>query len=453
MLSLGWKSLWNRRFTVGLTVLAIAISAALMLGVERLRSQARDGFARSASGIDLIVAARGNPVQILLATVFGIGSTGNAIGWDSYESVAAHPAVDWAVPVSMGDNHRGFPVIGTTTAYFDHFRHSGGQPLAFTAGHRFDTPDGAVIGAEVADRFGYSVGTVIINAHGSGAVSFDLHDDAPFTIQGILARTGTAVDRMVLVSLEGFDDLHAGRRLARRDPVLNPAPPSGDDHAEHDHAEGGHDHDHDDAASAEPSHDTTADGHDEHEHHHDPDSINAVLLGLKDRTAVLGLQNLISNQPGEPLTAVLPNVALLELWAITGAAENALRLMAAAVTVAVILGMVAMLLSSLEARRREFAILRSVGATPARIFGLIVLETGLVTLAGLVLGLALLAAAILVADPILAERFGLRLGLSLPSPEEWALIGGFVAFGLLASLVPAYRVYRMTLSDGMAVRA
>jgi len=439
MLGFSLRSLWNRRFVAGLTVLTIGLSVALILGVERLRDGARDSFANSASGIDLIVAPRGNSVQILMATVFGVGGTGTGMTWDSFEWLEDRPEVAWAVPIQMGDNHRGYPVIGTDATYFEHFRYSGGQPLSLAEGAFFagDDGDAAVVGAEVAARFGYGPGTVIVNAHGSGEVSFDLHDDAPFTISGVLAPTGTAVDRMVLVTLEGFDSIHAQEDAPLADP-LDPAAKPADGHDEH------------------KAHDDHKD-HVEHEgteagHSHEPDRINAVYVGLIDRTNVLGLQRAVNERPSDTLSAVLPAVALAELWGITGTAERAMRLMAWAVALAGMIGMVVMLSATLDTRRREFAILRSVGATPTRIFALIVTEAAVLTAAGLILGLVLLTVATFVTDPILSARFGLRLGFSVFGARELATLLAIFCAGLIASLIPAIRVYRITLADGLSVR-
>jgi putative ABC transport system permease protein len=433
MLGFSLRSLWNRRFVAGLTVLAISLSVALILGVERLRDGARDSFANSASGIDLIVAPRGNSVQILMATVFGVGGTGTGMTWESFEWLEDRPEVAWAVPIQMGDNHRGYPVIGTDASYFEHFRHSGGQALSLAAGTFFtgDGADAAVIGAEVASRFGYAPGAVIVNAHGSGEVSFDLHDDAPFTVSGVLAPTGTAVDRMVFVTLEGFDTLHAQEDAPLVDP-LDPAAMPNDGHDDHD---------------AHGDHEGT-----EVAHGHEPDRINAVYVGLIDRTNVLGLQRAVNDLPSDALSAVLPAVALAELWGITGTAERAMRLMAWAVALAGMIGMVVMLSATLDTRRREFAILRSVGATPSRIFALIVTEAAVLTAAGLILGLVLLTVATFVTDPILSARFGLRMGWNVFGARELTTLFVIFCAGLLASLIPAVRVYRMTLADGLSVR-
>jgi putative ABC transport system permease protein len=461
MLKFGLTSLWNRRFVAALTILSIALSVAMVLGVERLRSEAKTGFANSASGIDLIVAARGNPVQILLSTVFGVGTTGAGLRWDTFEMVKELPQVSWAVPISMGDNHRGFPVIGTSAEYFTRFRHSGGQSLQFAAGGIFAKSQDAVIGAEVAASFDYVVGSEIVLAHGAGSVAFDVHDEAPFRVAGLLTATGTAVDRMVFVSLEGFDGLHAQRGPVAVDPLTgfaeggreqpvavdsvmaNARAEPGEKPADH-HAEE-HAGDADDARD-EPG----SAGH--AGHGHEPDTINAIYVGLTDRAAVLSVQRTVADYRTEPLTAVLPNVALLALWSITGTAETALRLMALAVVLAGLVGMVVMLSAALEARRREFGILRSVGASPARIFGLIVLEASLVTAAGLVLGCLLLTGIVFLADPILAEKFGLRLGHGLPSAKESVLMLVVLLCGVLASLAPAVRVYRMTVADGLTLR-
>ncbi|MDO6481542.1 ABC transporter permease [Shimia thalassica] len=429
MLTLSVKSLWNRKFVVFLTVLSIALSTALILGVDRLRNEAREGFANSASGLDLIVAPRGNDVQILLATVFGVGSTGAGISWDSFEMFENNPAVSWAVPIMMGDNHRGFPVIGTSETYFEHFRHTGGKPLEFAQGVAFQGKESAVLGAEVAERFDYSPGSVVVNAHGAGSVAFDVHDEAPFVVTGVLERTGTAVDRIVFVPMEGFDALHDQKEDAQADPF---------------------------AASPETNvMQSDHEAHDDHEanqHWHEPEKINAIFLGLRSKTSVLTLQRLVASYPVEPLSAVMPNVALLSLWSVTGTAETALQIMAFAVALVGVAGMVVMLTASLEARRREFAILRSVGATPFAIFRMIVLEALLVALAGVVLGFVLMSAAIALAAPVLGANYGIYLELSLPSVHEILLAGALLLGSVLASLAPAIRVYRMTLSDGLTMR-
>lgn len=471
MLKLAFQSLANRRVTLGLTVLAIAISVALILGIERLRNAARDGFANTVSGVDLIVASRGNDVQILLATAYGVGYTTNSLSWETYETLEAIPEVDWAVPLAMGDTYGDFPIIGTSHDYFEHFSYGRGQLLEIADGSTFQGAESAVLGSEVARTLGLEVGGNFVAAHGSGPILTTEHDEHPFTISGILAPTGTPVDRMIYVPLDGFALLHEveagpadmaldqlGAVTAQEPTDHNHDEVHEDDHAEgHDHDEGHADdhaesHNHDEAHVGEKNHEE-APGH-EHDHEHaiTPDQINAVFVGLASKSQTLGIQRWIAQYEDEPLTAVLPGAALLQLWSITGVAERTLRIVAMAVVVAGLLGMLTMITATLEARRREFAILRAVGATPRRIGALILIEAALITVSGLLIGCAVLYVAQALAAPILSERVGIDLSPGWPSGPELWLLGLVFVIGLAASLLPALRVYRMTVSDGLNVK-
>ena len=154
-LMLALKSAWARRLTLGITVCAIAVASALLLAVERVRGDARQSFAQSVSGVDLIVGARTGSMQLLLHAVFHAGNAAQTIRWESYSKLLTHPSVDWAVPLSLGDSHRGFPVLGTTSNYFDLFRYGDRQPMAFAAGAPFGEVFETVLGSEVAARLGY----------------------------------------------------------------------------------------------------------------------------------------------------------------------------------------------------------------------------------------------------------------------------------------------------------
>ena len=162
LLRLALRSLVSRRITVGLTIFAISLSVALFLGVEKVRSGARASFADTIAGTDLIVGARTGGVQLLLYSVFRIGNATNNIGWDSYQQIASRPEVDWIVPISLGDSHRGFRVMGTTNAYFEHYRYRGGRPLRLEQGAFLGDLFDTVIGADVARELGYSVGDPVV---------------------------------------------------------------------------------------------------------------------------------------------------------------------------------------------------------------------------------------------------------------------------------------------------
>ena len=234
ILDLAFKSLRNRRVTVALTVLSIALSVTLLLGVERIRAQARENFTSTISGTDLVVGARTSAVHLLLFSVFRIGDANNNVRWDSYQAIAARREVAWTIPLSLGDSHRGYRVLGTNADYFSHLRYARDRTLEFAAGRPFAAANEAVLGADVARALGYGLGQSIVVAHGTGEEAFLEHTAQPFRVSGILARTGTPADRTIHVSLEGLDALHAEqpdappirsrRRRSARASRLRPSP-------------------------------------------------------------------------------------------------------------------------------------------------------------------------------------------------------------------------------------
>ena len=417
LLRLALASLANRRATALLTVLAIAVSSCLLLAVERVRTETRSSFASTISGTDLVVGARSGAVNLLLYSVFRIGNATNNIRWDSYQQIATMPRVKWAIPMSLGDSHRGYRVLGTSAAYFAHYRYGAQQPLRLAEGRAFDDPFEVVLGAEVADALGYRLDEELVLAHGVGRVSLTRHDDKPFRVAGILARTGTPVDRTLHISLAGMQALHVdwqhgmpARGAARID--------------------------------AEQARQLDL----------QPQAITAVLLGLDSRIATFAVQRAINGYSGEPLLAILPGVALQELWNLMGTAEQALLLISACVVLVGLVGMLTALLASLGERRREMAILRSVGARPWQVAGLLLAEALSLTLAGLLLGLALLYLALVTGQGWVQTHYGLYLPLGWPSRHEWLLLGATLGAALLLGLLPAWQAYRQSLVDGLNIR-
>jgi len=416
VLRLALQSLANRWLTALLTVLAIAVSVILLLGVEKVRTGARQSFADTISGTDLIVGARSGSLQLLLYSVFRIGNATNNITWPSYQDIASSPDIAWTVPLSLGDSHRGFRVLGTTPEYFTRYRYRQTHMLQFSAGRPFSDLFDAVIGADVAQTLGYKVGDPIVVAHGAGAVSFVEHEDKPFRVSGILAKTGTPVDRTVHVSLEAIEAIHVDWQSGARIPGQ--------------------------AISAEEARSMDL----------RPKAITAALIGLKSKLASFRVQRAINEYRQEPLSAILPGAALQELWGLVGTAETALSAVSAMVVATALLGMVTMILTTLNERRREMAILRSAGARPRTILGLLTAEAVVLIIAGTGLGVALLYAGLWVLQPFIDRAYGLHLAIDPPGAREALLLGGIILAGVAAGLLPAVRAYRLSLADGMTVR-
>lgn len=414
ILRLAFRSLIARALTVGMTILAIALSVALFLGVEKVRTGAKASFADTISGTDLIVGARSGSVQLLLYSVFRIGNATNNMTWESYQDVASRPEVDWIVPISLGDSHRQFRVMGTTPAFFERYKYRSGQSLAVRDGVLMSDLFDTVIGADVAATLGYDIGDPIVVAH--GLASFSQHKDQPFRISGILEKTGTPVDRTVIVSLEAIEAVHVDWQ----------------------------------SGAQIPGQSTPADVIRQMELK--PQAVTAALVGVKSRLQVFGLQRAINDYAQEPLLAILPGVALQELWQIVGIAETALIGVSAMVVVTSLIGMMATIFSSLNERRREMAIFRAMGARPRVVLGLLVLEAALMATIGAILGLVLLYAGLFMAQPVIDSAFGLWIPIEAPTLREvWVLLG-VVAASAIVSMVPAFRAYRMSLADGMMVR-
>ena len=404
-ISLVLKSLINRRTTAALTVASIAVSVGLLSVVDRVRTDAQTSFANTISGADLIIGARSGDLNLLLYSVFRIGNPTNNITWNSYREIGARPEVDWTIPISLGDAHRGYRVMGTDAGYFDHYRYADRRPLQFAKGVPFESPTEAVIGAEVAARLGYDVGREIVVSHGLADTSFLTHDEDPFTVSGILAPTGTPVDRTVHISLSGMDLIHssgAGRSAMR------------------------------------------ADGY-------EPEEITAFLVGLKSKTSIFALQRHVNELQDEPMTAVIPGVALQQLWGLIRVAEYALFGVSAMVVLASVLGLLSTLLVSLNERRREMSVLRSVGARPGHIFALLLSEAAMLALLGALSGLLLLQLGILGIRQYALSEFGIQLSVGLRAFDLFVL-AGILVIAVLVSIIPAWRAYRNSLADGLTVR-
>ena len=415
LLRLARASAWHRRFGLGLVLASIALATFLLLAVERGRVALREGFTQSISGTDLIVGARTGSVQLLLYSVFHLGSPTNTIRWRSVQALAADPAVAWVVPISLGDSHRGFPVVGTTPDYFRHVRHGEQRALELASGRAFAGLHEAVLGAEVAERLQAGLGQALVLRHGAGEIEGEDHADQPVRVVGVLARTGTPVDRAVHVSLETLEAMHAGGLLGYRLPGRPAAPAR--------------------ALTAEDL---------------QPRAVTAALVGLKSRSAVFGMQRRIADFRDEPLLAVLPGVALDELWTAVAGVERALVAMGALVAAVSLAGLVAVVATGLDARRQELAVLRSVGAGPPQVLALLLLEGALVTAAGALLGLLATQLGLWAFGPLLESRLGLSLPLRAPAAAELGWLAAVLLAGTLASLLPGWRAYRLALADGLS---
>jgi putative ABC transport system permease protein len=415
LFGLAFQSAWNRRFSLGLTVLSLAISIMLLVGVDMVRKEARANFINTISNTDLIVGARSGPINLLLYSVFRLGDATNNVSWESYEKLSRLDQVAWSVPLSLGDSHRGFRVLGTNPDYFRYYQYAGDGKLVFAQGKSFETVFDVVLGADVASQLGYQLGQKIILSHGLVSSGFADHDDKPFTIVGILARTGTPVDRTVHIPLEGVSAIHVDWQSGRRSAIRI------------------------DAAQALKM-------------DLQPREITAFMLGLKNRVTTFRVQRQINEFREEPLLAIIPGSTLTSLWRTIGNFEVVLLGISALVVVAGLSGMLTTIMSSLNERRREMAVLRAIGAHPYHILLLFALETLLLMLMAILLGLILLYGAAYAFKPLLLQWLGINLGIGWLDWQQLGVIGAITLTALVISLIPGLIAYRRSLQDGLMIR-
>jgi len=405
---LAYKSLLDRKGSVLLTILALTVSIFVLLGVEHIRHQAKESFGNTVSGVDLIVGARTGSLNLLLYSVFRIGSPTNNISWNTYQSIATGKNIAWSVPVSLGDSYKGYRVLGTTRDYFDHFSYGKKRKLELIDGKSFESVFDVVLGSEVAKQLGHVLGDQVVLSHGVVSTSFSEHGDWPFQVVGILAPTGTPVDQTVHVSLQGIEAIHIGWQQGVK-------------------IQGG-------SLSAEQLSELQ------------PKSITAFMLGLQSKLATFQVQREINNYNKEPLMAILPGVALSELWQMMKMFENTLSLISFSILVAALLGLSAMLLASIRERKREVQLLRVIGAPPQFLFVLIELEALLICIFSILFGGLLLYIGLSFIDGFLASNFGLHISNNILSKNSILMIALTVLATIIAAAIPSIIAYKSARS-------
>ena len=400
------KSLQDRKGSVLLTLMAMTISIFVILGVEHIRQQTKKSFESTLSDTDLVIGSRSGSLNLLLYSVFRIGSPTNNINWNSFKTISRDSKVEWAIPLSLGDSHKGFPVLGTNSDYFKYFRYGQKKTLEFKAGKPFEQIFDVVIGSEIAKQLKYNIGDKIILSHGIHKQSLQKHDEYPFQIVGILKPTGTPVDRTVHIQLEGMEIIHVGwqngvqvfKNKISKEQFLN--------------------------SGIEPK------------------SITAIFVGLKSKLATFSFQRTINNFADEPLLAILPGVALSELWQMMSLLEKSLLLVASLVFVSACFGVSAVLLNSIRERKEEIRLLRIIGASPPFIFALIETETLVITVTATVLATILLTATLIGAEGYIVGNYGIQISHFMELTSYLWVVAIVLTLTLIAGLVPGWAAYQ-----------
>ena len=357
----------------------------------------KKSFSHSISGTDLIIGAKSGDVQLLMTTVFRKGTPIANVSWNNFINIQQLPQVKWAVPISLGDSHRGYPVLGTSTDYFKHIKYGRKKQLEFESGTPFKRHLDVVLGASVASHLDYSLNHRLYITHGRSKTNGIIHKQSQFKVVGILKPTNTPIDNTLIISVEGMTALHQPN--TKIESLV-------------------------------------------------PRSVTGGFIGLKSKLSIFYIQQKINEWKDEALMAIIPGVTLSKLWSTLSTLDAAFFVITITVAIIAFIGLLLSLFISINQRQRELTILRSLGAQPMQLASMLMMESIIITSAGILFGLVLLLSVSQPLSQLIEARLGLILTFGITSFDA-IFIASMMGFGLFTSLIPAGIIYRKSLSEGL----
>ncbi len=482
--SLVLKNIAQRKFSVFLTAISVALGVALITATLDIKRQVEEKFSQTSVGYELIVGAKGSPLQLVLNTVYHLGNPTGNLPYSTYELYRRNPFVSYAIPMGLGDNYKGFRIVCTTTEFFTKFNYAKDRKFELAEGRLFHDDElyAAVLGKEVAEKTGLKLGDKFVATHGLQEASGDVgkqHEHNQFTVVGVLKKTGTPSDKAVYASLptvwaihdeEAHDDGETRKEAVERiygkpekDTIQVQLAHSDHKHDEKKHTDHkeSHKHDHDHKAKhSDGTPHTDGDHHADHDHEHEHQhtvptegDVTAILVKAKAPIFSLQLYDKINREPYAQAAFAVNEIK--NLFDIVGNVDWAFLFITALVIVVAIIGVMVALYNSLAERRREIAILRSLGAHRSKIFSIIALEAALTSFFGALAGIVLSKLLALVLKGIVLEKTGVEISISLLSfsggaPIELALIVVVTFIGALAGIIPAVEAYRTDVAKNLS---
>jgi putative ABC transport system permease protein len=405
----------SRLIPTSLVTISLMASMVLLLSIERIQQGAEEGFNQSISGVDAIIGPRSSSIELVLYTVFHLGRPTNNITTKTVNDVKLRGDISWLVPIALGDSHKGFRVVATEPNYFEHIKYANGQPLVFSKGVAFAELSEAVLGSDVAEKLSYRVGSKIQITHGSVESVGSKHDDFSFVVTGILNKTGTPIDQAIFLDLKGYELLHLGWKSGKK--IFNL----------------------DDINLSSLPEDALI-----------PKTVTAAFIGLKSKLTLFNFSKNIREYPKEAISAVIPGIALSELWSIVGLVDKGFQLLSWIIIAISLIAMVTLIIASLDNRKQEMTIYRANGASPKFLAMMVLCES-------LVIGLtAIVGAIVLVTIVTYFATAQLNLALGISPTFKWISMGEITVFsfillaGALSSLIPAVMVFRKNLHQTLS---
>ena len=415
MLSLLLKSMRSRLIPTSLVTISLMASMVLLLSIERIQQGAEEGFNQSISGVDAIIGPRSSSIELVLYTVFHLGRPTNNITTKTVNDVKIRGDISWLVPIALGDSHKGFRVVATEPNYFEHIKYANSQPLVFSKGFAFAELSEAVLGSDVAEKLSYTVGSEIQITHGSVESIGSKHDDFSFMVAGILNKTGTPIDQAIFLDLKGYELLHlgwkSGKKIFNLDDIdLSSLP--------------------DDALI--------------------PKTVTAAFIGLKSKLTLFNFSKNIREYPKEAISAVIPGIALSELWSIVGLVDKGFQLLSWIIIAISLIAMVTLIIASLDNRKQEMTIYRANGASPKFLAMMVLCESIVIGLTAIVGAIILVTIVTYFATAQLNLALGISPSFKWISMDEIKVFSLILLAGALSSLIPASMVFRKNLHQTLS---
>ena len=443
MIGLSIAYLKDRALNSALNIVLLGLSVASLVILLLFSSQLENRFDKDAQGIDMVVGAKGSPLQLILSSVYHVDIPTGNVPLETVELLRKQMGVAQAIPLALGDSFRSFRIVGTEPAY------PALLGAALADGRMFEAKMEAVIGADVAARTGAGLGQRFVGGHGmTGGEDGPKHEETPFIVVGRLKPTGTVIDRLILTRVDSVWAVHG---------IEAPHEEHEDAHHEGETAEEHAAHDHDEHHEGETAEEHAAHDHDEHhdgetaeEHaaHVSPAEVTAVLVRFGSPIAAVRLPGFVNKQTN--LQAAVPAVEVSRLLALVGVGLDAVRAFAVLLMVTAGLSIFVALLTALKQREGDMAMLRVIGASRAAIIGQVASEGLILAGAGTVLGLLLGHGVIAMAAANIEQLRQLGLNPLAFHPGEAVIAATALGIGLIAALIPAFSVLKSDIAETLA---
>jgi len=412
LFKISWSNLRDKPLSSFLSGLLMTLGIAIISLLLLLNKQLDDQFRRNIRGIDMVLGAKGSPLQLILSSIYQIDSPVDNIPLAEAERLTRNPMIKTAIPLALGDNYRSFRIVGTNKKYLDHFEATVGQGKLFAADLE------CVIGSRVADATGLKIGDSFAGSHGLDEAG-EAHEETKYKVVGILNPSNSVADQLILTPVSSVWAIH-------------------EHHEEH---EGGAEKG---AAVAEEDHDHEHEGE---EHADEEREITSMLIKFRNPMGMMLARGINTNSK---LQAAMPQIEVNRLFELLGVGVETLRYLALAIIFVAGISVFVSLYNSLKERRYEMALMLSMGATRTQLFTMLLLEGLVLALIGFVAGLLISRLSLWLISGYVQGTYHYNLANFGIQPEEWYILGAAILIGLVAAALPAIGVYRMNISRTLA---